>query len=350
LNDRNKIKVLIVDDSSYMRYVLKNILKDDAGIEVVGEARDGVDALKKFGDVNPDVVTLDVEMPRMDGLTTLKKLMAIKPVPVLMVSRYTESGGEITIEALQSGAIDFVQKPEGRDALTMNKVKDELISKIKIAAAVTKSKLFSADMPVRTHAAATDKKWKTAAGRLRKVAVICSSTGGPRALAEVMSRIPADAPICILIVQHMPPGFTESLAHRLDQISAFQVGEAKEGDVIMPGKAFVAPGDYHLRIKQTGNLYLVKEAHVNNVRPAADVTLSDAALVFGKNTICVILTGMGNDGTAGGTAVKENGGATIAQHGATCTVNGMPASLINAGMADIIAPLDRIAAEIISLV
>jgi len=333
-----------------MRYVLKNIMKDDPGIEIVGEARDGIDALSKFAALKPDVVTLDVEMPRMDGLITLKKLMELRPVPVLMVSRYTQSGGEITIEALQSGPIDCVQTPEGRDALTRKKVKDELLSKIKMAAAINYNGIAAAAVKTESvPAAAPDKKWKALAGRMQKVVVIGSSTGGPRALAEVMSRIPADAPIGILIVQHMPPGFTASLAKRLDQISAFAISEAQEGDLITAGKAFVAPGDFHMRIRTSGNIYLSQNAPVNNVRPSVDVTLTDAARTYGSKVICVILTGMGTDGTVGGTIVKENGGVTIAQLGSTCTVNGMPSSLINAGQADRVAPLEQIAAEIISL-
>ncbi|MFA6450464.1 MAG: chemotaxis-specific protein-glutamate methyltransferase CheB, partial [bacterium] len=238
----NPIRVFIVDDSQYMRYVLKNILKEDPGIEVVGEARDGIDALEKIEALKPDVVTLDVEMPRMDGLATLKKIMSLFPVPVLMVSRYTQDGGDVTIEALESGAIDFVQKPDGRDSLTMNKVRDELVSKIKVAAAIKCAKITPASKQAGKPAAPRERPWKTTQGIMRKVIVIGSSTGGPKALAEVLTRIPADIPAGILVVQHMPPGFTVSLAKRLDQLSMIEVSEAKEDDIVAPGKAFIAPG------------------------------------------------------------------------------------------------------------
>jgi two-component system, chemotaxis family, protein-glutamate methylesterase/glutaminase len=344
------IRVFIVDDSQYMRYVLKNILKEDPEIEVVGEARDGVDALMKISALQPDVVTLDVEMPRMDGLQTLRKIMELHPVPVLMVSRYTQSGGEITIEALESGAIDFVQKPDGRDALTMNKVKEELLEKIRVAAGIKPAIPGAVKAPKIQLAPPPENKWKTQPGAMRKIVVIGSSTGGPKALAEVLCRLPAGIPAGILVVQHMPPGFTTSLAKRLDQLSQIAVAEAHEDDFVTPGKALIAPGDYHMKVATNGKIHLSQDPPVNNIRPSVDVTLRDAAAAYGKKVICVILTGMGNDGTAGGTLVKEMGGVTIAQLGSTCIVNGMPASLVNAGMADRIVALDRIAEEIISLV
>jgi two-component system chemotaxis response regulator CheB len=330
--------------------VLKNILKEEPGIEIAGEARDGIDALEKIEALKPDVVTLDVEMPRMDGLTTLKKIMASYPVPVLMVSRYTQTGGEVTIEALESGAIDFVQKPEGRDSLTMNKVRDELVSKIKVAAGINRAKLvLDAKVSIKP-AAPIGREWKTPSGIMRKVVVIGSSTGGPKALSAVLSKIPANIPAGILVVQHMPAGFTMSLAARLNQMSMIEVSEAKEGDAVTPGKAYIAPGDYHMRVKADGKIHLTQNAPVNNVRPSVDVTLEDAAAIYGNKVVCVILTGMGSDGTVGGAIIKEKGGATIAQLGSTCTVNGMPASLINAGKADKVVALDLIADEIVSLV
>jgi two-component system, chemotaxis family, protein-glutamate methylesterase/glutaminase len=342
---QKKIRVLVVDDSKYMRFVLSKILNEDPGIEVVGESHNGLDALQKVRELKPDVVTLDVEMPRMNGLEALKNILEQQPTPVIMVSNYTQQGGEITIRALELGAIDFVQKPEGRESLTMSSIKKELLAKVRLAANI---KPASSDVLIEPAPAIEKKPGKIE--KMKKVVVIGSSTGGPRALAAVLSCIPPDAPIGILVVQHMPAGFTSSLAKRLNQLSRIAVSEAAEGDLVAQGRAFIAPGGFHMKISKMGKMSLSTDPAVNGVRPAIDVTMADVAEVYGDKVIGVILTGMGNDGTAGGAAIRKKGGVMIAQLGSSCVVDGMPSSLIKAGQADRIAPLDSISREILSLI
>lgn len=343
-----KIKVLIVDDSKYMRYVLGNMLGADPGMEVVGEARNGLDALEMIPRLNPDVVTMDFEMPRMDGLSALQAIIERHPLPVIMVSSHTREGGEITIRALELGAVDFVHKPEGRDLLTMDGVKEELLAKIKTAALVDVVRAV-AQKPAGEAAVIHAPVAPGAAPELRKLIIIGSSTGGPKTLCNIMRRFPSNLPASIIIVQHMPEGFTASLSARLNTVSQLDVKEASAGAKILPGKALVAPGDYHLTISKDKTVRLSQEPRVNGVRPAIDVTMRSAAEVFGDRVVGVILTGMGRDGTEGGGAVRRAGGKMIAQSVDTCVVDGMPLSLIEAGQADKIAPIDKMASEIISL-
>lgn len=341
------IRVLIVDDSQYMRFVLSKILKEAAGIEVIGEARDGVDALRLIEELGPDVVTLDVEMPRMDGMETLVRIMEKRPTPVIMVSQHTGAGMDVTIKALEAGAVDFVRKPEGRDSLTLSRISVELVEKIRVAAV---AKLGDSASPV---AAQPEKilmrRLPTQPEGVEKIIVIGSSTGGPKALVSVLSRLPGDVPFGIFIVQHMPAGFTAALAARLNNISALSVSEAKDGDRISAGRALLAPGGFHMRIMKNGSVHLSDENPVNGVRPAVDLTMRDAAGVFGDKVVGVVLTGMGVDGTSGCAHIKLKKGITIAQLGMTCVVNGMPASVINAGLADRVIALDKIAGELASL-
>lgn len=341
------IRVMIVDDSQYMRYVLSKILKEAPGIEVVGEARDGVDALRQLDGLNPDVITLDVEMPRMGGLETLGVIMEKRPTPVIMVSQHTGAGMGVTIKALEAGAVDFIRKPEGRDSLTLSRISNELVEKIRVAAVakVGNGAQEAAVLPVKP----VDKTRRVSHGGMEKLIVIGSSTGGPKALVSVMSGIPGDAPFGILIVQHMPAGFTGALANRLDSLSQVSVSEARDGDRIAPGRALLAPGGFHLRVFKNGSVHISDEAPVNGVRPAVDLTMKDAADAFGDRVVGVVLTGMGVDGASGCARIKEKNGMTIVQLGSTCVVNGMPASVIKAGMADRVIALDKIAGELAAL-
>ncbi|MFH1540071.1 MAG: chemotaxis response regulator protein-glutamate methylesterase [bacterium] len=343
-----KIKVLVVDDSKYMRFVLTKILKEDPEIEIVGEARDGIDALKKLGELEPDVVTLDVEMPRMDGLETLRRIFEVRPTPVLMVSQHTKSGGEITIRALEAGAIDFIQKPEGKDSLTMEKVKDELLTKVKMAAGVKMDGAVDSGPPEAEPV--QDRKKEFNVAEMERVVVIGSSTGGPKALVTVLTRIPADAPLGIIVVQHMPPKFTSSLASRLDRVAPMAVSEARDIDQISQGRILIAPGGFHMRITMDGTIRLSDAEAIYGLKPAADITMKDAAQLYGDRVVGVVLTGMGSDGTNGCRIIRESGGVTIAQLASTCIVDGMPVSLINAGQADRVVALDKIAGEILNLV
>lgn len=344
---QGNIKVLIVDDSRYMRYVLGRILNEPPDIEVVGDARDGADALRKIETLRPDVVTLDFEMPGMNGLETLSEICRRFATPTIMFSQYTAAGGEITIRALETGAVDFVLKPTGKEALTLDSVRDELIAKVRAA-----SRAVVTPADTRRPAVTPFRKPLlpiTPATEMKKIVVVGSSTGGPKALVTLFKDIPAHLPMGFIIVQHMPPGFTASLSARLNEISPLQVAEAAEGDRLAAGKALLAPGDFHLEIKRDRRVTLSSAPTLHGVRPAVDVTLESAAAVFGEKVVCVILTGMGHDGTMGGTIVKQRGGLTIAQEASTCVVDGMPGSLIKAGQADRIVPMDNIAAEIAAL-
>ncbi len=346
ITEQKKLRVVVVDDSRYMRYVLTKFLNEDQGIEIVGEAKDGKSALEVIAELKPDVVTLDVEMPGMDGLQTLEELFKTNPARVVMVSNYTAAGGEITLKALELGAIDFVQKPEGRDALTMEKVKEDIIRKIKIASRAVLPYPSNYKSPPNVEKPAPPPVRK----EMKKVVIIGSSTGGPRALCEVFSVLPADAPIAVVVVQHMPPGFTSSLAIRLNSLSRMEVREAADGDRIQQGTALVAPGNFHLEITTGGVVRLTDGDKVHAVRPAIDITMKTASALFRNRVIGVILTGMGRDGSEGGAEIRSRGGAMIAQSSATCVVDGMPASLIESGNADRIVPLEGIAKEILALV
>ena len=344
--NQKPIRVLIVDDSSYMRFVLGKILGEDSDIEVVGGARDGAHALEMLEETNPDVITLDIEMPRLDGYETLQRIMKRRPTPVIMLSNPTERGDNATIRALELGAVDFLRKPDKRESLTMESVREELIEKIKLAAAVDPQSGTNGPAPAHRHASEPP----PATREIKRLVVIACSTGGPKALARLLPAVPRDAPVGLIVVQHMPAGFTSSLAGRLDLLSPFRVTEARDHDMICAGRAFVAPGNQHLKIQSGGLLALSSDPPVNNVRPAADVSMMDAAREYGDRAVAVVLTGMGADGAAGAAAIRAAGGVAIAQHPSTCVVDGMPSSLINSGNADHIVPLTRIAREVMDLV
>lgn len=329
------------------------MLKTDPSIEVIGTAINGSDALRKIAQLHPDVVTLDVEMPVMDGLETLKNIIRDNPLPVIMLSSLTQAETEVTINALQMGAVDFVSKPSGTISLDLTKVQDELIDKIKIAARV---KLYR-DVR-REHAIDRSMSRKVISQErkksLRKLVLIGTSTGGPKALNMVLHELPRDMSAVILIVQHMPPGFTRSLAERLNQISEIDVKEAEDQEEVVLGTAYIAPGDCHLIVEQspaTGelSLRLSSEAPVNGHRPSVDVMMQSAAKVNGWDLIGVILTGMGYDGREGIRALKDKDAITIAEDQKTAVVFGMPRVVIEAKLADYVLPLPLIAPEIVHL-
>lgn len=346
-----QIQVLVVDDSAYMRKVVSNMLQSDEGISVVDTARDGLDALEKIKKWKPDVVTLDVEMPRMDGLTALQRIMVECPVPVVMLSSLTQEGSQTTIKALTLGAVDFVPKPSGAISLDIQKVKEDLIRKIKVCARATLKNAKTLHVPVPTVKEKIAALNQIGLGRPpSKVVVIGSSTGGPNALQQVVPRLPADLPAAVLIVQHMPPGFTKSLAERLDDISRIKVKEASQGDSLLTGHALVAPGGYHLHLISNAVVGLNKDAPVHSVRPAVDVTMESVVKHYGSRVVGVILTGMGYDGSGGATAIKKAGGKTIAQNEETCVVYGMPRVVAEMGKADKVLPITEISDEIVRMV
>jgi two-component system chemotaxis response regulator CheB len=341
---QGKIRVLVVDDSAFMRHTIARHLADDGRIEVVGTARDGLEALAQVGALRPDVVTLDVEMPRLDGLATLRRLMAERPVPVVMLSSATQDGAATTIRALELGAVDFVPKPSGSLSLDLYKVKDQLRAAIR-RASLSRVPRSGPPVPAVRHG-----RTSTPGTAVERVVVIGASTGGPRALAEVVPALPADTPVALLIVQHMPAGFTRSLAERLDERAQIRVREAQAGDALTPGLALVAPGGYHLTLDATRRVRLHRSPPVHGVRPSVDVTLQSVVNAYGRRTVGVILTGMGTDGSVGAALIHEAGGTVIAEDASTCVVYGMPRAVVEAGTADRVAPLSRIAQSIMEAV
>lgn len=338
-----KIRVLVVDDSALMRQMISRILRD-AGFEVVGTAGDGQQALEAVERLKPDVITLDVEMPVMDGLTMLRRLMQDNPLPVVMLSSVTTKQAPATIEALALGAVDVVAKPGGAISLNIEEVASELISKVRVAATArvrsaerAKPRRAPSTRPTSPPLARTKRKLT------RQLVVIGSSTGGPKALVELISSLPEDFGAPIVIVQHMPPGFTASLAARLDKNSSLDVAEAKEGIIPKLGEVWVAPGGFHLRFDRSGRMkFDLSEPHLG-VRPAVDLTMESAVDVWGSGVIGVVLTGMGMDGARGARRIQQAGGIVLAQDEASSVVFGMPRAVIEMGHADHVAPLSEMA-------
>lgn len=350
-NNRKPIRVLIVDDSAYMRFTLGKALSTHPDLDVVGAARDGQEALELIPKLQPDVVTLDVEMPRLDGLSTLRQIMARWPRPVIMLSSLTTEGARETILALTWGAVDFVTKPTTKANVAA--IMDEVITKIQAAA---QARVRARPQPLQYRASAwfgegvTEGRGEgksTRPLRMRdRVVVIGASTGGPGALHTVVPGLSADLPAAVLIVQHMPVGFTRSLAERLDSISALAIKEAAPGDALEVGRALLAPGGFHMTVDENGRIALNQNPAVHGVRPAVDVTMASVAQRYGAHTIGVVLTGMGRDGTNGALLIRSAGGQVIVEDESTCVVWGMPRSVVEAGAADRVVPLPEVAAAI----
>ena len=341
-----KIKVMIADDSAFMRMVLKDIIDSQPDMKVVAIAKDGLEAVELAVKHEPDVITLDVEMPKLNGIEALKLIMKKKPTRIIMVSSLTEEGADITLTALQLGAVDFLTKPSGSISMTFREVGDILIEKIRNAVKVDLNKLLLKRRPIRVSLKRPSVT--------EKVVVIGSSTGGPRSLDMIIPNLPGNFPYPIVIVQHMPPGFTRSLAMRLDKTSELTVKEAEEGDILRKGTVYVAPGDYHLGARyENGSVKLFldnKTGKINNVRPSVDYTLDKIAEIYKNRTIAVILTGMGRDGTKGAFKVKFYKGIVIAESEETCVVFGMPKSVIDEGYADYVLPAHKIPEKLVELV
>lgn len=352
-----KIKVLVVDDSAFMRKVISDIINNSSQLEVIGKARNGKDALEKVKELRPDVVTMDIEMPEMDGLIALKNIMQIHPIPVIMLSSLTKKGAEQTLQALQLGAVDFITKPSGQISLDIEQVSDDIVRKI-IAVAGTKSKLMNVNSNPEIPVIKKNIPVSNLRGdrSLNNLILIGTSTGGPRALYEVIPGFPDNINAAILVVQHMPPGFTRSLAERLDSLAEIKVKEAEQGEVIVPGYVYIAPGDYHMRVNsrikdRVRQLYICmdKSPPLRGLRPAVDVLLESAAENFWSHMVAVIMTGMGHDGAEGLKKLKEKGAHIIAEHPSTCIVYGMPRAAIETGMVDKIVPLSDISEEVLKM-
>ena len=338
-----RIRVLVVDDSALMRKLIPAILARDSSIEVVGTAMDGAFALKKIEELQPDVVTLDLEMPRMDGMEALRMIMKRAPLPVILFSTHSKEGGYSTLKALALGAVDFLHKPKDAAAGHLEEIADQLIAKIKVAKRAAGRKLPPATVPEELPG---HKKGNRPALPPRRVIAIGISTGGPNALQYVLSQIPADFLSTIVVVQHMPEGFTEMFAKRLDECCPIEVHEARSGDLLLAGRVFICPGNRHIMVRRMprGDMVVLSDGPpVNGHRPSADVLFHSVAQEFGLTAVGVLMTGMGDDGAEGLGAIKAAGGMTIAQSEDTCVVSGMPRAAILKGYANKIIPLDGIA-------
>ncbi len=343
-----RIRVLIVDDSLFMRAAIARALA--AGpFEIVGQAKDGNDALAQLAKLAPDVVTMDFNMPGMTGAETVRQVMQQRPTPVVMFSAHTRQGARETFDALAAGAVDFLTKPDGEVSVDLTKVADELIRKL-TAAAQARPRIANPPPPTRPSSSSTALRVSSMAapttwpGGLPRLCVIAISTGGPAALSEILPALAPELRVAIVVVQHMPAGFTGALAERLDAASRISVAEARDGDRPVPGSVLIAPGDRHLEFDDRGMVTLTDGPLVNGCRPAADVTMMSAARVYGRRALAVVMTGMGKDGAAGALAIKRADGKTLAQDQATSVIYGMPRAAIDAGAIDEIAALGDIAA------
>ena len=370
-----KSKLLVVDDSAFMRKLISDFFIDNPRVEVIGTARNGKDAIKKIKELSPDVVTMDVEMPELNGLEALKEIMQTCPVPVVMLSSTTQRGTDNTLTAMEYGAVDFVAKTSGAISLDLHKIKNELVHKVEQAAQVSVAKLkkpigkkltiahtnsqtqssnvkmskpFAPVVNKPIILGAKKPEWKS---HRKRIILVGTSTGGPRALQEVITKIPSTVGAPILIVQHMPPGFTKSLASRLDQLSQIHVKEAEHGEVLQNGIAYIAPGGFHLKLRKIGSTFAVvlddEEPPRSGHRPSVDVMFESVSQYNDLDKIAVIMTGMGHDGSKGLTQLKETGNViSIAESQQTCIVYGMPKAAVETQLVDEVADVDDIAETI----
>ncbi len=354
------IRVLIVDDSAFMRKIINDLLDSEPTITVIGHARNGEQALQLIKSSKPDIITLDVEMPVLDGLQTLEVIMKDNPLPVIMLSSLTEEGSSQTIRALELGAVDFIQKPTLSFMITSSQFKEDLVSKIKDSVNYNvnaedavidelenrlRLKNKTETPQLETKIVCSDKTGIKRYGK--KLVAIAVSTGGPKALQSVIPQLPGKLPAPVLVVQHMPAGFTKSLADRLDQLSEINVKEAEDGEFIKDGYVYIAPGNYHMRVRLNGEnpcISLSQDAPVGGHRPAADILFESIGTYPVDETVCVVMTGMGSDGTKGIDSLHQSNRIyVIAQNEESCVVYGMPKSVSAAGLVDQIAPLGHIA-------
>jgi len=339
---RKSVRVLVVDDSALMRKLIPQMLAGDESIEVVGTAMDGTFCLKKIEELRPNVVTLDLEMPGMNGIDTLKEIMRRQPVPVIVFSSHSTEGASVTMKALGLGAFDFVTKPKDASAHMVETAK-ELIAKVKAAADCKLKPRVVLGIPPKPE------KVSTAAGNPTKVVAIGVSTGGPQAMEYLLSQLPGDFPGAIAVVQHMPDGFTDMFARRLDEVCALRVKEAQSGDLLQPGRVLICPGSRHMKMKRLplGDIVVLgDEPHVNGHRPSVDVLMRSAAEEYRGSAVGVLMTGMGDDGAEGLGAIKKVGGMTIAQNEESCVVYGMPKAAIERGYAIRVVGLEVMASTL----
>jgi two-component system chemotaxis response regulator CheB len=347
----NKIKALVVDDSAFNRGAISQMLETDGGIEVVGVATDGVDAIGKTLRLGPDIITLDLEMPTMDGYTFLRWLMKERPTPVVVISSRSDSRS--VFRALELGAVDFLAKPEAKISKSIEAIRDELLAKVhaihhlELGKVQSTMRLLAQERPAP--APRKDEELVPRKGPIEVVA-IAASTGGPPAIQAILTALPPDLPASIVISQHMPPGFTRSYAERLNKISSLVVSEAAAGDRLRPGVVLIAPGGHHLLVRRDREgllAELVPRRSTDKYVPSADLMMTSVAEVCGPATLGIVLTGMGNDGTAGATAIKQRRGQCLAESEESAVIFGMPQEAIRAGGVDKVLPLAQIAEEIL---
>ncbi|HTY09082.1 MAG TPA: chemotaxis response regulator protein-glutamate methylesterase [Candidatus Edwardsbacteria bacterium] len=339
-----RISVLVVDDSALMRKMIGEIIEQDPSLQLAGTARNGQEALDQIRALRPDVVTLDIEMPVMDGLQALARYMADAPTATVMLSAHAKEGAEATLLALELGAVDFITKPSGSISLDIDRVRADLVGKIKVAAGVDLAKLRSGGQRLAPQPLASPH----VPGRAVTLVAIGSSTGGTRALSDVLPSLPAELGAAYLLVQHMPLGFTRSLAERLNARSKITVKEAEHGDPVRQGQALLAPAGYHLELDASGQRVSLNQNPTKfGVRPSVDIMMQSVAARAAQPLVGVILTGMGHDGAQGMLEIRQRGGRTIAEDKSTCVVYGMPKSAIEAGAVEQVLPLDRIPEAII---
>ncbi len=342
-----KIRVVVVDDSALVRGLLGEIINRQSDMCCIGAASDPLVAREMIRNLDPDVITLDVEMPRMDGLDFLARLMRLRPMPVVMVSTMTERGAEVTLRALELGAVDFVAKPKIGVADGLARLADDITDRIRAAARAHVRRLTQSTTPAAPQAAATPPRLGTLS--TEKIIFIGASTGGTEATREVLTALPADAP-GVMITQHMPAGFTRSYAQRLDTLCRIRVKEAADGDRVLPGHAYIAPGGFHLSVERSGANYIARVRDgepVNRHKPSVEVLFDSAARTVGRNALGVMLTGMGADGARALRAMRDAGSWNICQDEASCVVFGMPREAIAHGAADEVLPLAKIGPALI---
>ena len=340
----NKIRVLIVEDSFLMRKVIGDAINADPALEVIYKAKNGREGLQKILELKPDIVTLDINLPLLDGIAVLKEVMKKQPTKVIMLSAYTKEGTNDTMKALELGAIDFIAKPSGEISLDIYKLKDEIVSKIKLAGKIELDKFMSVVSSGITAPSVKEKLFI-----VKKLVIIGASTGGPKVVLDIMKNIPGTDKAAFIIVQHMPVGFTTTFAERISWESKIKAKEAEDNEFICAGKAYVAQAGHHLIVEKYGDnlkARLTQDPPVNFVRPSIDVTMSSAAQACGENIIGIILTGMGKDGMEGTKSIKEKGGTIIIQNEETSVVWGMPKAVYEAGLADKVLSPQQIVQEI----
>jgi two-component system chemotaxis response regulator CheB len=364
VNGKPKIRVLIVDDSAFMRMAVAKTINADERFEVIGQAKDGQDGVDKAVQLKPDVMTMDFNMPRLNGAQAVRAILEKQSTPIVMLSAHTYDGAKETVEALSAGAVDFVTKPDGEVSMDLTSISDELLRKLKTASRArpqpappptpsprprgmndTTMRMQVVPSPQEPRASRSS----FASAVLDPACIIAISTGGPSALERVIPLLPGHFGMGTLIVQHMPGHFTRALAERLDQMSAVTVREARPSERLVAGVVLVAPGDHHVVFEKNGMLKLTQGPPVNGCRPSADVTLQSAAPVYGNKLTTVVMTGMGRDGALGASAVKAAGGRVFAQDKETSVVYGMPKAVVDMKLADEVLPLGRIAAKLARL-